>query len=74
VAAALADRKGAVLKIQTAYEPGYVFVTQDEIKRSMERLVDQAVARVAEPAPRVVTRSATHAISGKGAHRGERRS
>jgi nucleotide-binding universal stress UspA family protein len=59
-AAAQADHTGAVLEIQTAYEPGYVFVTQDEIKRSMEQTVGRAVARVAELAPRVVTRSATH--------------
>jgi nucleotide-binding universal stress UspA family protein len=59
-AAAQADRTGAVLEIETAYEPGYVFVTHDEIQRSMERLVDKAVARVAELAPRVVTRTETH--------------
>jgi nucleotide-binding universal stress UspA family protein len=59
-AAAQADYTGAVLDIQTAYEPGYVFVTQDEIQRSMERIIEKAVARVSDLAPRVVTRSATH--------------
>src|SRR5271166_2279994 len=59
-AAAQADRTGAVLEIQTAYEPGYVFVTQDEIKRNMERVVEEAAARVAELAPRVTTKSEIH--------------
>jgi nucleotide-binding universal stress UspA family protein len=59
-AAAEADRTGAVLEIQTAYEPGYVHVTHDEIQRSMERLVEEAAARVTKLAPRVTTTSETH--------------
>jgi len=59
-AAAEADRTGAVLEIQTAYEPGYVHVTKDEIQRSMDLLVKEAAARVAELAPGVATISETH--------------
>ena len=59
-AAVQADRTGAVLDIQTAYEPGYVFVTSDEIEASMARLVEEAKARVVKLAPKVVTTSGTH--------------
>jgi nucleotide-binding universal stress UspA family protein len=59
-AAAQADRTGSVLDIQTAYEPGYTFITHDEVERTMERRVDEAAAYVAKVAPRVVTKSATH--------------
>jgi nucleotide-binding universal stress UspA family protein len=59
-AAAEADRTGAVLEIQTAYEPGYVHVTKDEIQRGMDLLVKEAAARVAELAPGVATISETH--------------
>ncbi len=58
-AALEADRTGAVLEIHTAYEPGYVHVTQDEIQKNMERLVEEATARVAQLAPGVTTKSVT---------------
>jgi nucleotide-binding universal stress UspA family protein len=59
-AAAEADRTGAVLEIQTAYEPGYVHVTKDEIQRRMDVLVEEAAARVAKLTPGVTTISGTH--------------
>jgi nucleotide-binding universal stress UspA family protein len=59
-AAVQADRTGAVLEIQTTYDPGYVFITQDEVKRTMERIVKEAAARVAKLAPRVTTKSEIH--------------
>jgi nucleotide-binding universal stress UspA family protein len=59
-AAAEADRTGALLDIQTAYEPGYVHVTKDEIQRCMDVLVKEAAARVAELTPGVTTASGTH--------------
>jgi len=59
-AAGQADRTGATLEIQTAYEPGYVFVTKDEIRMNMERLVSEAEARVAKLAPRVITKTKAH--------------
>ncbi|MGO8873526.1 MAG: universal stress protein [Acidimicrobiales bacterium] len=62
-AAGEAERAGAVLEIHTAYEPGYVFVTRDEIQRGMERLVSEAAAHVAELAPGVTTRTFTHETS-----------
>ena len=58
-AAAEADRRGAVLDIRTAYEPGYEFITHEEVQRTMERLVDEVEARVAEVAPGVRTSSGT---------------
>jgi nucleotide-binding universal stress UspA family protein len=59
-AAAEAERTGAVLEIQTAYEPGYVHVTQEEVQRGMDRLVEHAAAHVATIAPGVVTIGKTH--------------
>ena len=62
-AATEADRSGAVLEIQTAYEPGYEFITDDEVQRTMGRLIAKAEARVAEVTPRVSTTSGTHVVS-----------
>lgn len=59
-AAAYADRTGSVLEIQTAYEPGYVHITGDEVQRVMGRIVDEARARVATLAPDVATTCETH--------------
>ena len=59
-AATEAGRAGAVLEIQTAYEPGYVHVTQEEVQRSMNRLVEDASAHVAKVAPGVATVGKTH--------------
>jgi len=59
-AAAEAERTGAVLEIQTAYEPGYVHVTKEEVQRGMDRLVDGASAHVATATPGVVTSGNTH--------------
>ncbi len=58
-AAAEADRCGAVLDIQTAYEPGYEFITREEVQRTMERLVDEVRSRVSESRPGVRTSSGT---------------
>ena len=59
-AAAEADRTGAVLDIQAAYEPTYEFITHDEVLRTMDRLVEKAQAIVTKLAPRVTTTSETH--------------
>ncbi len=59
-AAILADRIGAVLEIHTAYEPGYVHVTKDEIQRGMERVLEEARARVAKLVPGVTTTCQAH--------------
>ena len=59
-AAAEAGRSGATLEIQTAYEPGYEFITRDEVQRTMDRLVAEARAHVATEAPGVTTSSGTH--------------
>ena len=59
-AAGKADRSGAVLEIQTAYEPAYEFITHDEVQMSMDRRVKEAEARVAMLVPQVTTKSGTH--------------
>ena len=73
-AAAEADRTGAVLEIQTAYEPGYVHVTKDEIQRCMDVLVEEAAARRGEVGTRGDHhRRYTRKDTGKSAHRSQRR-
>ena len=59
-AAVEADLRGAVLDIHTAYEPGYEFITAEEVQRTMDRRIAAAVARVAEVVPGVATTSGTH--------------
>ena len=59
-AAAEADRSGASLEIQTAYEPGYEFITHDEVQRSMARIIEEAMARVQKVHPGLATVSGTH--------------
>jgi nucleotide-binding universal stress UspA family protein len=59
-AAVEADLRGAVLDIHTAYEPGYEFITAEEVQRTMDREIVTAVAHVAEVAPGVTTTSGTH--------------
>ncbi len=59
-AALQADRTGAVLEIHSAYEPGYVHVTRDEIQRAMERTVDEARERAAKLVPGVTVTCQTH--------------
>ena len=59
-AAGEADLRGAILDIHAAYEPGYEFITSEEVQRTMDREIAVAVARVAEVAPGVATTSGTH--------------
>jgi nucleotide-binding universal stress UspA family protein len=59
-AAREAEQTGAVLDLHTAYEPGYVFVTRDEVKGEMVRVLDNAAERVAALAPQVTTMSEIH--------------
>jgi nucleotide-binding universal stress UspA family protein len=59
-AAVQAGRAGAVLEIETAYEPSYEFITRDEVQLTMERRIAEARARVAEVAPSVSVSSGTH--------------
>jgi nucleotide-binding universal stress UspA family protein len=59
-AATEADRTGAVLEIQTAYEPGYVFVSKEEIQRGMDALLEEATARVTRLTPGVTVVTGTH--------------
>jgi nucleotide-binding universal stress UspA family protein len=59
-AAGEADLRHAILDIHAAYEPGYEFITSEEVQRTMDREIAAAVARVAEVAPGVATTSGTH--------------
>lgn len=59
-AAIQADRTGAVLEIHTAYEPGYVHVTKEEVQRGMERVVAEARDHVENLAPGVTVTCHTH--------------
>ena len=59
-AAAEADRAGATLDIETAYEPGYEFITHDEVQHSMARLIDEATVRVRKAHPDLLTTNGTH--------------
>ena len=59
-AAAQAERTGATLDIHTAYEPGYTFITHDEVERTMDRLIAEAATRVSGAHPTVTTSSGTH--------------
>ncbi len=62
-AAVQAQRCGAVLDVQTAYEPGYEFITPDEVDRTMQRRIAEAEARVASVAPGVAVTGGTHQAS-----------
>lgn len=55
-AATEAQRCGGALEIHTAYSPGYVFVTSDDVRRAMQRIVDEAASVASEIAPEVTVR------------------
>jgi nucleotide-binding universal stress UspA family protein len=59
-AAAEADRANAVLEINTAYSPGYEFITPAEVQVTMQNLIVEATNRVAEVAPGVEVIGVTH--------------
>jgi len=59
-AAGEAELRDAILDIHAVYEPGYEFITSEEVQRTMDRRIAAAVARVAEVAPGVATTSGTH--------------
>jgi nucleotide-binding universal stress UspA family protein len=59
-AAAEAGRTGAVLEIETAYEPSYEFISRDEVQRTMDRRIEEAKARVADLALSVAISTGTH--------------
>ena len=59
-AAAEAARSGAVLEGHTSFEPGYVFISRDEVELAMKKVVDQAAAVVANIAPGVTFKGVAH--------------
>ena len=59
-AASEAARSGAVLEGHTSFEPGYVFISRDEVEMTMKKIVDQAAAVVANIAPGVTFQGVTH--------------
>lgn len=59
-AAAEAARCDGTLEIHTAYRPGYVFVTEEDVREAMQQVVDEATAAAAVVAPGVTVSGATH--------------
>jgi nucleotide-binding universal stress UspA family protein len=59
-AATEAERRGGVLEIHTAYSPGYVFVTADDIRQAMQRIIEEATSAAAETAPDIPVRGVAH--------------
>lgn len=59
-AAAEARRGGGELEIHTAYSPGYVFVTAEDVRQAMARVIDEAAEVAAAVAPDVPVHGVTH--------------
>jgi nucleotide-binding universal stress UspA family protein len=59
-AAAEAARSGAVLEGHTSYEPGYVFISREEVQMAVKRVIDEATAHLADIAPGVSFNGVTH--------------
>jgi nucleotide-binding universal stress UspA family protein len=59
-AAAEAGRGGAELEIHTAYSPGYVFVTAEDVRQAMHQVVHEATEVAAAIAPGVPVRGVAH--------------
>jgi nucleotide-binding universal stress UspA family protein len=59
-AVAEALRTGAVLEAHTSYEPGYVFVSNDEVQMSMDKILGEAATRAADAAPGVAFTGVKH--------------
>jgi nucleotide-binding universal stress UspA family protein len=49
-----------VLEGHASYDPGYVFVSRDEVEMSLQKALDKAAALVAEIAPGVTFKGVTH--------------
>lgn len=58
-AARQAALTGATLEIHSSYRPGYVFVSDEEIREEMERVVAEAKSRIGEIAPSVKVETTT---------------
>ena len=59
-AAAEAARTGAVLEGHSCYEPGYVFLSNEEVQMAIKRVIDAAAAHVADIAPGVTFKGVAH--------------
>ncbi len=59
-AAAEAHRIGAILEVNTAYAPGYEFITPDEVQQTMQEMIDEAIDHVTTLAPGVTVKGLTH--------------
>lgn len=53
-AASEAARMGAVLETHTSYDPGYVFITSQEVHQAMQHRLDEAAKHIADLAPGLV--------------------
>jgi nucleotide-binding universal stress UspA family protein len=59
-AASQAARSGAVLEGHASFEPGYVFISNEEVQMAMTKVIDAAAAHVADIAPDVTFKGVTH--------------
>ena len=59
-AAAEADRRNAILDVVTAFNPGYEFITPDEVQGSMQAVIDRAIGQVAASYPTVSVEGVHH--------------
>lgn len=59
-AAAEATRCGGTLEVHTAYRPGYVFATEEDVREDMQQVVDEAAAAAEAAAPGVSVSRTTH--------------
>jgi nucleotide-binding universal stress UspA family protein len=55
-----AARSGAVLEGHTSYDPGYVFISGEEVRIVTKKLISEAAAHVAVIAPAVTFTGVTH--------------
>jgi nucleotide-binding universal stress UspA family protein len=59
-AAAEAARRGAVLEAHTSYDPGYVFITDQEVHQAMQHVLDEAETHIVDLAPGLAFKGVIH--------------
>jgi nucleotide-binding universal stress UspA family protein len=59
-AAAEAARTGAVLEGHASYGPGYIYISSEEVRMTLRKVIDEAADHVADIAPGVSFTGVTH--------------
>jgi nucleotide-binding universal stress UspA family protein len=59
-AASEASRTGSILEGHASYDPGYVFISSDQVRMAMKKVLDEAAKHVAEIAPGVTFKGVAH--------------